>query len=218
MNKWDSSKPVFESDQIGTHIYTAWEGHRRFGYDLIRYIHPEKLVELGTFYGSSLFAFCQAVKDHELNTECYAVDTWIGDKHSGPYTESFYESVKSAANNFYPGIPHLLRMTFDEALQDFPDESIDLLHIDGLHTYEAVKHDFESWLPKLAVNGIVLLHDITVVRDDFGVYRLWEELRQLYPAVQFEHCFGLGIVMPKGCSPATTDLLANWDEIKLLYP
>ncbi|NOU79482.1 class I SAM-dependent methyltransferase [Paenibacillus sp. LMG 31459] len=218
MNIWNSSNPVFETDQRGVHIYTAWAGHRRFGYDLIRHMQPGTVVELGTYYGASFFSFCQAVKDQRLNTQCYAVDTWVGDKHAGFYTETFYESVRSAADDFYPGISHLLRMTFDEALREFPDKSIDVLHIDGLHTYEAVKNDYECWLPKLADNGIIMFHDITVTKDDFGVYRLWEELKELYPAVQFEHCFGLGILMPNGCSPITAHMLAKWDKIKPLYP
>ncbi|MBP2111658.1 class I SAM-dependent methyltransferase [Paenibacillus silagei] len=217
MNTWKSGKPVFETDHLGTNIYTAWMGHRRFGYDLISNMKPNRMVELGTYFGTSHFVFCQAVKDEGLTTECYAVDTWAGDNHSGSYPESFFESVLSASQTYYPGISKLMRMTFDEAVSQFPDESIDLLHIDGFHTYEAVKHDFETWLPKLAVNGIVLMHDITVVKDDFGVYRFWGELRQLYPSVQFEHGFGLGILMPKGCSPETAYMVGKWDKIKPLY-
>lgn len=100
MNGWDSSRPVFETDVRGTHIYTAWEGHRRFGYDLMRYLKPGKMVELGTYYGTSHFAFCQAVKDHGLDTECYAVDTWEGDKHSGTYEESFLNLSSPARRPF----------------------------------------------------------------------------------------------------------------------
>ncbi|MEK3759472.1 class I SAM-dependent methyltransferase [Paenibacillus sp. FSL P4-0338] len=111
----------------------------------------------------------------------------------------------------------LLRMTFDEAVGTFEDNSIDLLHIDGLHTYEAIKHDYECWLPKLADNSVVLFHDITVRMDDFGVYQLWEELQEIHPAAQFEHSHGLGILMPKGCTTIISHMLSKWDEIKPLY-
>ena len=89
---------------------------------------------------------------------------------------------------------NLIRKTFDEAVLGFKDDSIDILHIDGLHTYEAVKHDFETWLPKVNQNGIVLFHDIKVGEDDFGVYKLWEELKKKYATIEFFQSFGLGVL------------------------
>lgn len=217
MYNWKNEKPFFETDPITGHLYSAWRGHCKFGYDLVRNLKPGKLVELGTYYGASFFSFCQGVKDEGLDTNCYAVDTWIGDKHSGFFTGTIYDSVHALGEQFYPGIANLLRMTFDEAIEKFEDNSIDLLHIDGLHTYEAVKHDYELWLPKLADNGVVLFHDITVHMDDFGVYQLWDELQEVYPAAQFEHSHGLGILMPKGCPPVMAHMLSEWDKIKPLY-
>lgn len=86
-------------------------------------------------------------------------------------------------------------MYFDEAVRAFEDSSIDLLHIDGLHTYEAVKHDYETWLPKVnKENGIILFHDVSEKSKDFGVYELWGELQEKYEALTFEHYHGLGVI------------------------
>jgi len=88
----------------------------------------------------------------------------------------------------------LIRCTFDQATGLFPSGSVDLLHIDGLHTYEAARHDFETWLPKMSPRGVVLLHGTALRGGDAGVWRLWEEISRNRPHFLFEHGQGLGVL------------------------
>jgi predicted HAD superfamily hydrolase len=177
----------------------AWCGHLPFAAWLTRTLAPKLFVELGTHSGNSYFAFCQAVREAGLSTRCYAVDTWRGDEYAGRYGDDVFEQVHAHNRAHYAGFSNLLRMTFDEALGYFADGSIDLLHIDGLHTYEAVKHDFDSWRPKLAPGAVVLFHDTAVREHGFGVWKLWEELQARYAGhLEFSHSHGLGVVQIDG--------------------
>ena len=147
----------------------AWVGHLPFAAWVIQELSPNLFVELGTHSGNSYFSFCQSVVENGLSTKCYAVDTWQGDEHAGLYNGEIFTKVNSHNQQHYSDFSRLLRMTFDDALANFGDATIDLLHLDGLHTYKAVKHDFESWLPKLAPGTVVILHDINVREHGFGV-------------------------------------------------
>jgi GT2 family glycosyltransferase len=192
------------------HQPSAWLGHVPFGAWIVESLRPGVLVELGTHYGHSYFSFCQAVARARLKTKCYAVDLWEGDEHAGRYGEEVFSSV-SSKNAKFETFSRLLRMTFDEAVRYFADGSIDLLHIDGLHTYEAVKHDFESWKSKLSRQAIVLFHDINVRERDFGVWRLWEELSSAYPSIEFMHSHGLGVLFyGADQSPTAVSLLNSF--------
>jgi hypothetical protein len=174
---------------------SAWVGHLPFGAWVIQELAPNIFVELGTHYGNSYFSFCQSVGEACLSTKCFAVDTWQGDAHAGQYDDEIFSNVYAHHQEYYAGFSQLLRMTFDEATLHFSDQSIELLHIDGLHTYEAVRHDFETWLPKLAPGAVVMFHDTTVRDGNFGVWKLWEELQVHYPNnMEFVHSHGLGVL------------------------
>lgn len=173
---------------------SAWTKHIPFAFFLMAVMRPKKVVELGSYLGASYFAFCQAAKTFKMETKCYAVDTWEGDKHAGLYSNGIYETVE-AVNDHYKEFSTLLRMTFDEAASSNELNDIDLIHIDGLHTYEAVKNDFETWLPKMSDSGVMIFHDTTEMKDDFGVWRFWAETSRKYPSFNFEHGHGLGVLL-----------------------
>jgi hypothetical protein len=196
---------------------SAWVGHIPFAAWVIRQVVPGIFVELGTHTGNSYFSFCQSVAEAGLPTKCYAVDTWRGDDQAGLYDEKVFAEVNSYNERRYDAFSRLLRMTFDEALDQFPDESVDLLHIDGLHTYDAVRHDFEVWLPKLAPGAIVMFHDTGVRERSFGVWQLWEELQSRYPNnIEFSHSHGLGILQlnnaPEGKTQKWLQLESSEEE------
>lgn len=98
----------------------------------------------------------------------YAVDHWQGDSQAGFFDESVFQGVVKL-NLKYSGFSTLLKMSFHEALHSFQDQTVDLLHIDGFLSDDAVKQEFDSWLCKMTDNGVILLHDIHVRRDSFDV-------------------------------------------------
>lgn len=201
--QWEYSNTTFVADKYNEIMlkFSPWSGHRRFGYDLIKYYEPHILVELGSFYGCSSFAFMQAIKDNRLQTQVYPVDLWKAEDtftfHD--YEQDIYNSFKEITEKEFSDIAvTMMKMSFDEANKEFEQQSINILHIDGSHAYADVKHDFITWLPKVKKDGIILFHDISdqmLYGKTLGSCIFWKELKQQYKwTVEMQYSWGLGIL------------------------
>ena len=173
---------------------SPWLDHVPFAFWLIDVQRPRRMVELGTHSGVSYSAMCQAVKTLNTFTSCSAIDSWDDGGKAGLRQDAVYRDLAAFHEQRFGSFSQLIRSSFDDALCHFEDGSIDLLHIGGLRTCEAVRHDYQAWLPKLSANAVVLLHGINVREGKSGASRLWNETAADKPHFNFLHGCGLGVL------------------------
>ena len=173
--------------------FSAWSNLIPTLFAMFAVLRPRVYAELGVHNGMSFFAACQVAKHLNLKTQCVAINSWIGDPHASFHSSEVFDQFRATMKKYHPE-QHYIQGLFLDARECFADESIDLLHVDGYHTYEAVTEDFENWLPKMSQTGVIMFHDINVHERDFGVWRLWDDLKTRYPAFAVSHSHGLGVI------------------------
>lgn len=137
-------------------------------YDTIYNGLPENgcFVEVGSFKGKSTAYFAEKLKKDKSNKVFVCVDTWQGtegeheemiSKLDKPLIEIFEENMSDLGLSDY-----ICPIEKDsvEAAKDFIDKSVDVVFLDGDHSYEGVKADIEAWLPKIKPGGLLCGHDI----------------------------------------------------------
>lgn len=111
------------------------------------------VTEIGSFLGSSA---CYLARGLSGRGTLYCVDTWNNDAMDEPtrdtYTE-FQNNTKDASSPIVPlrGLSHERAATFDK--------KIDLLFIDGDHSYDACLTDWRCWSKFLNSHAVVVFHD-----------------------------------------------------------
>lgn len=86
---------------------------------------------------------------------------WNLNKVDGPH---FYNKVVEKMASFSDRFK-LIKDYSDNVVQQFEDESLDFIFIDGLHTYDQVKKDCENYYSKIKPGGLFAGHDFSVIHD-----------------------------------------------------
>lgn len=162
---------------------SAWVGHYDFAIDLVLSIRPKVVVELGVDWGFSSFSFA-----FPKIGEVYGIDWFQGDPHAGfRDTKNYVVDLLNSLKDEYGVNLNIIKGDFGD-ISTIWSKEIDILHIDGFHTYEAVSSDFNNWSKFLNINSVVLFHDVDLFD---GVRKFFSELDG-FKIIRSGSC-GLGI-------------------------
>jgi predicted O-methyltransferase YrrM len=174
-------------------------------------MRPRTILEIGTSDGGSLFLFARVAAPDAL---IVTIDLPHGEFGGGypPWRGHLYHSFAAGDQRI-----RLLRAdshraeTLEAARAALEGRPVDLLFIDGDHTYDGVKCDFEMYRGLVRPGGVIAFHDIVPPSRDGprprGFYDLqggevcdfWADLRATYGVVEFVEDwesgrFGIGAI------------------------
>jgi cephalosporin hydroxylase len=143
-------------------------------------LRPATVLEIGTSMGGTLYLWTRLAQPDAL---IISVDL-PGGKFGGGYSPlrtPLYQRFARERQQL-----HLLRAsshdesTMAEVKRLLGGRSVDFLFIDGDHTYEGVKQDWEMYSPLVRPGGLVAFHDIAGNYDTTQVKRLWDGIKTGY--------------------------------------
>lgn len=206
----------FVSEQMGHSIEDVSMGRGGMSSPI-----PFKVLEIGTKYGGTFYIWNKLVQEHG-DGFCVSVDMSDGGIHGGIPDEEMdkrdlWFTERFDHCHFIRGDSHDLKTAekvFDIVIPDWENiggeedetEGLDFLFIDGDHTYEGVKRDFEMYSPLVKKSGLIAFHDIndTQRHRDRNVYvgKFWNEIKDNpdYEAVEFNSNLdwaGIGVLVKK---------------------
>lgn len=136
---------------------------------IINSIEGKVVVEVGVLSGSLT---SRVIRQVQSITDYYCVDPWKTYKEIGQTTddrrlaaydeakwEDIYQRFMKGVYSKFKNKVRVLRETSLDAAKRFPLESVDVVYLDGNHSYKAIKEDIRAWLPKVKKGGIISGHD-----------------------------------------------------------
>jgi predicted O-methyltransferase YrrM len=120
------------------------------------------IVEIGSWKGRSTKVLLEASQGF-----VHAIDHFNGTDKDGDDWSGILAKEQDVKSEFLKNVGHypnlrLHEMSSGDAAQFFNDNSLDMVFIDGDHTYKGVKQDIDTWLPKMKKGGIICGHDYDI--------------------------------------------------------
>ena len=145
---------LFSSNQLNHGVASLQFDEAALLYRLARDATSGPFAEIGRFKGGSTMVFATALPD---GVELWSYDVHVALRPDMP-GEQLDGELSAALERF--GLAHKVHLVVaDSRTVDPPPEPLEVLFIDGDHSYEGAKADFERWQPFVRPNGHVLFHD-----------------------------------------------------------
>lgn len=200
-------------------LQSPWEFEQLF--EVYKRVAPKKVVEIGSFYGGTLWFWCNEIKRRYIIDGGIEVCGNFGPSGNLEYLISidypigtsdgrYKDMLRCRAmwqgwieGNIHPSAPGVSCLEFHDIQGDshdphiiqrvkllYPDNDVDFLFIDGDHSYEGVKADYENFRSLVRPGGLIVFHDVCGLPE---VKQFWDEIKPNTKSYEIHEPNGWGI-------------------------
>lgn len=140
------------------------------------------VVEIGTDRGGTFWLWCQLAQPDARLVSIDMPGGSFGVGYTTDQTEIFRTWTRAEQRPYFLMRDAHLDETRDELIRVLDGMTIDLLFLDGDHSYEGTYRDFTLYSPLVSPDGLIVFHDIvpTLPHQDCHSYRVWRDIKSRY--------------------------------------
>ncbi len=145
------------------------------------------IVEIGTSQGGTLYAWCKIAQPDAMIVSIDLPGGPFGGGYKQKDIRRFKRYKKKKQELYFLRRDSHKHSTKRELMKRLKGRKIDLLMIDGDHTYKGVKKDWQMYSPLVKKNGIIAFHDIIFHPKvpECKVHKIWNEIKDRYKHTEF---------------------------------
>lgn len=149
---------------------------------IIKKKKPRIVLEIGSARGGTLFLFSKYAYENAIIISIDLPKGPFGGGYSKNRVSIFKKFITNKQKMYLIRDNSHLENTKNKLKKILGKNKIDFLFIDGDHTYEGVKIDFEQYSPLVKKGGIIAMHDIALHPKETKceVNKFWKELKNSY--------------------------------------
>ncbi|MEO8662678.1 MAG: class I SAM-dependent methyltransferase [Bryobacteraceae bacterium] len=149
---------------------------------LVAAARPETIVEIGTSRGGTLFMLCRLAPASATIVSVDMPGAGFGEAYTNDHVQLFKLFPRAGQTLHILSADSHSVETVAKVREALGGRPIDLLFIDGDHSYEGVRKDFEMYAPLVRPEGLIAFHDIadSTKFPDCVVKRYWDDIKSDY--------------------------------------
>jgi len=167
---------------------------------ILRGKNVKNILEIGTANGGTLYLFSQLA---DKKAKIISVDL----RHPS-WKIDFYNALLRPSEKLFlvEGDSHRIQ-TLNKIKRILKNHKLDLLFVDGDHSYKGVKSDFEMYKNLVKRGGVIAFHDIAagyIINPEWaGVNKFWNEVKNKYETTEIieskkQRVYGIGVIFYDG--------------------
>lgn len=167
--------------------------------ELVKRQNCSSVLEIGTFRGATLFVFSRLA---DAEATIISIDyhfSFLGKLCRIFQRPLFHRMIRRGQKLFLLRKDSHSPDTLASVEKILQGRKLDLLFIDGDHSFEGVRADAEMYMPLVRSGGLVVFHDIAQSTPKIQVMKLWESMKRDYKHVELvdrtaNETMGIGVL------------------------